>query len=378
MTSTLVLLAVVLGLLLVLEILNALFDAICEGLAADMARKEPVPIWLIVPTLLRFGLAVVAKVGMYVSLWVHELSHAGAQLLFGGRPRVVLLKNGGYAQSSPWPFGIPARIVHIVGGTLGRGVSATAPILVSSALLVALLVGITDLSWAELPRLGAAIAGDLHLGFVDDVVADTWHLFTGASWWIWPVVVGVGLLLAPGMTPSSVDYVNARVPLLAYSAAAITCTAVGTRAPGALWAVAAIAGAVGAGAALFARPDKVREAAGGYLLSTGALALAMALCAWRTSYTAVGALHAGLAVLAWALGLAAALLAGLVAVFLALSLVSLRPRTLWYTLRVVPKHLIDLVRPFSTCDRCRIHYRGKCEGCGRTPEETEAELRKAA
>ena len=52
MTTTLVLLAVVLGLLLVLEILNALFDAIREGLAADMARKEPVPPWLLPPLLL--------------------------------------------------------------------------------------------------------------------------------------------------------------------------------------------------------------------------------------------------------------------------------------------------------------------------------------
>jgi hypothetical protein len=377
-TTILVLLAAILGLLLVLEILNALFDAVREGIAADMARKEPVPPWLIVPAMLRYLLALLAAVGGMVSLWMHELAHAGAQLLFGGRPRVVLLKNGGYAQSTPWAGLVPFRILYGLGLGLGRGVMCMAPILAGATLLLAALVGLTELRWVDLPAIGRELALHLDLAWIDDLAVGTWDAIADARWWTWPVLVVVALLISPNMTPSSVDYVHARVPLLGYCAAAVICAAVAKGAPGALWLVAPACAVVGAGVTLFTPQPLIREAAGGTLLATGALALAMALVAWRTEYTALLALQAGLGLIAYGLAVAAAVFVIFVVTFLALSLISIRPRTLWYTLRVVPRHLIDLVLPFHTCDACRIHYRGKCEGCGRTPEAAAEPARKAA
>jgi hypothetical protein len=45
MRHTAGLVAAVIGLLLVLEVLSALFDAVCEALAKDMAKQVKAPIW---------------------------------------------------------------------------------------------------------------------------------------------------------------------------------------------------------------------------------------------------------------------------------------------------------------------------------------------
>ncbi len=354
----------VFALLLALEVLNALFEAVVQGLARDMARTGPVPAWLYVPTVLRWLLAMLARIGTSTSLVVHELSHALAQFVFGGRPRVVFLKNGGYAQSQEWGGG-PLRLVHIVGMYLGRGVMCTAPILVGATLLVAGFILITPMSVADVVSVGRAIGIDPH--DVHGVLGGIWHAFAAARWWTYPIAVVAGLLLAPGMTPSSVDYVHGRMHLLAYAIAALACTGVARYAPHALWFAAPIAAVAGFGA-IVRGPEWLRSLAGGLGLSTGVLALVLAVVAWRTGTTPLAALHTGLGVIVYALAIAALVYVAFVGVFLALSLISIRPLTLWYALVAAPRQLIDLVRPFSTCDACRMHYRGKCEGCGRTPD----------
>ncbi|HEU0029160.1 MAG TPA: hypothetical protein VFQ53_00915 [Kofleriaceae bacterium] len=369
MATTLVLVALILGLLLVLEILNALYDSIIEGIAVDLARREPVPVWLAPIALVRWLVAhVLARLGGTVSLWLHELSHAAVQLVLGGRPRVVLLKNGGYAQARPWNTSPTARFVYALGGNLGRGVMCVAPILVGSALVVALLVVLTPLTAADVPAAGQSLAAHPDVAHARSLASTIWHAIAGSPWWTWPVAIAACLVLAPCMTPSTVDYEQGRVHLLAYALAAIVTSVVAARTPQLAWLLAVLAAASGL-AAMRIRHAHLRHLVAGAALSTSVLALGLAVVAWRTSLTALSALHALLGTIAFALGLAAAVYVAFVVGFLALSLLALRPRTLWYTLRAVPRHLIDLVRTFDTCDRCGIHYRRRCDGCGRTPSD---------
>jgi hypothetical protein len=181
----------------------------------------------------------------------------------------------------------------------------------------------------------------------------------------------ISLLLAPNMTPSTVDWVIGRAHLLAYSIAALACAAVASRAPAALWIVGPLAGAIGIAGTWFA-PRWARALWAGTGLATAVLALAIAVIGWRTSVTPLVALHTVLGVVAYGFGIAAIMFSGFVVGFLALSLLSIRPRTLWYTLRAAPRHLIDLLRTFHTCEQCKVHYRGTCDGCGRTPAHPAA------
>jgi hypothetical protein len=107
------------------------------------------------------------------------------------------------------------------------------------------------------------------------------------------------------------------------------------------------------------------------------LLVAGAVIAWRTGYTALVALHTGPALIAMA-SASRRRVRGVRRRVFALSLHSIRPRTLWYTLRALPRHLIDLFRTFHTCDRCRVHYRNRCDGCGRTPDEPAKSTQQAA
>ncbi|MCX5745413.1 MAG: hypothetical protein NT062_23295 [Proteobacteria bacterium] len=366
MGTTLTLIGVVFALLVVLEVASALFDAVVQGIGRDMARNEAVPIYLMPPMLLRWGLALLVRVGGTTSLVVHELSHALGQLVFGGRPRVVFLKNGGFAESRPWNNSYPARVVYAVGGFFGRGLICTAPLLVSAALLVATLVIATSLTHNDVLDAGRTL-GTTDGHAVREVLATTWAALAGAHWWIYPILVLVAVLLAPSMTPSTVDYIHARTHLLAYALAALACAGIAEHAPRLLWVaapVAAVAGVLGLGRG----PEWARSLLGGTGLGMAVLALVLALVGRGAGASPLAALHTGLGVIAFAFGLAALVYAVFVAVFLGLSLISVRPRTLWYALAATPGRLVDLVRTFSTCEACKMHYRGRCEGCGRTPE----------
>ena len=361
MRHTAGLVVAVIGLLLVLEVLSALFDAVCEALSKDMAKQEKASVWAIPFVLLRWLLAMIAKVGTTTSLIMHETAHAIAQFIFGGKPRIALLENGGYARSTPWSNAVPARIVHNVGNAVGLGVMCVAPILVGAALLVALHIATTPLTFHGLPD-----CGDFFVYYPEHwfrMVTGLWYQLVDSPWWAYPILVVGSLLIVPAMTPSSVDYVHGSLHLLAYGIATIVCAGVAEHSQHALWFIVlggTVSGLVGMTATMF--PDWVRRLLGGLGLGTALIALCMALAT-----SPVGTLQTDLGILIFALGLAAITYLAFVAVFLGLSLISVRPGTLWLALAGAPKHLVDLVRPFHTCETCRIHYRGKCDGCGRTP-----------
>jgi len=358
MHQTAELVAGVLAVLLALEILNALFDSVCEAVSRDLHGATPR--WAAPFALLRRLLFAVTAAGRTTSLITHELSHAAAQLAFGGRPRVVLLKNGGYAQARPWANVKPLRALYGLGGATGLGVICAAPILAGSALLVVTLVATTPLGASDVIDMGRTL-GAHGEGAVHAVLSACWHALATAPWWAYPILVVVPLLLAPSMTPSTVDYVYGALHLGAYGIGAIACAAIGAKSPTALWFVAlgaAPAGIIGAANPRF--PGWLRRFFGGLGLGSALIALAMA-----ASGSPVRAIQTALGTVLFALGIAALAYVAFVAVFLALSLISVRPRTLWYALAAAPRNLIDLVRPFQTCETCRIHYRGTCEGCGR-------------
>jgi hypothetical protein len=364
MRHTVGLVAGVIGLLLALEILNALFDAVCGALRKDMARKSQTPVWALPFALLRWLLSVLASIGERTSLITHEFAHAAAQFAFGGKPRIALLKNGGYAQSSPWGNAPPLRALYGIGGATGLGVMCAAPILLGAALLLVVLVATTPLAAGDIVDVGRVI-GVQGADSVRDVLTGCWQAIKAAPWWAYPILIVVPLLLAPGMTPSSVDYVHGSLHLLAYGLGALACALVAREAPNALWGVAIGAGIAGVLAVATPKlPDWLRRLGGGLGCGTALIAIAMA-----ASGSPLTALNTALGVILFALGIAAVTYVGFVALFLGLSLISVRPMTLWYALAGAPRHLIDLVRPFNTCETCRIHYRGKCDGCGRTKDQ---------
>lgn len=360
MQQTIGLVVGVVGLLLVLEILNALFDSVCEALRRDMGGE--IPVWAVPFEILRRLLTLLATIGNKTSLVVHEVAHAAAQFCFGGKPRIAFLKNGGYAQATPWANVKPLQALYGLGSATGLGVMCAAPILVGAALLVATLALATPLAAGDIVDIGRVIGAQGHEAG-RDVLAACWHAIVAAPWWAYPILIVVPLLLAPGMTPSSVDYVYGSLHLLAYGLGAIVCAGVAEKSPHALWFVAIGAGAAGVlGAGIGALPEWARRLLGGLGLGTALIALAMAL-----SGSPLTALHTALGTLLFGLGIAAVTYVAFVGLFLGLSLISVRPKTLWLALAGAPKHLVELVRPFETCDTCRIHYRGTCDGCGRTP-----------
>jgi hypothetical protein len=352
----------VVALLLALEILNALFDSVCEALRRDM-NKPGVPAWAIPFELLRRLLTFLAAIGGTTSLVTHELAHAAAQLAFGGKPRVVFLKNGGYAQSSPWADVAPLQYLYGFGGATGLGVICTAPILAGATLLLVTFVLVTPLVPGDVVEVGRAL-GAQGTAAVHGILDGSWAAIVHAKWWAYPILIVVPLLLAPCMTPSSVDYVHGSLHLLAYGLGAIVCGAVAEYAPRALWVVALAAGAAGImGAATPKLPKWLRRLLAGLGLGTALIALAMVL-----SGSPATSLRTALGTLLFALGIAAVTYVAFVALFLGLSLIAVRPKTLWYALAAAPRNLLDLVRPFDTCPTCNIHYRNKCERCGRTPD----------
>jgi hypothetical protein len=361
MRHTAGLVAAVIGLLILLEIFSALFNAVCDALAKDMAKQDKAPVWTAPFVLLRWVLAMIAKIGTTTSLIMHETAHAIAQFLFGGKPRITLLRNGGYAKSTPWSNALPARIVHNIGSSAGLGVMCLAPILVGATLILALHIATTPLDFDGLPN-----CGDLFVYYPEywfrAVEGIYWQL-VDSPWWAYPILVVGSLLIVPCMTPSSVDYAHGSLHLLAYGIATIVCTGVAEHSQHALWFIViggGVSGLVGMTATAF--PDWVRRLLGGLGLGTALIALCMAL-----ADSPVGTLHTDLGILIFALGLAAITYLAFVALFLGLSLISVRPGTLWLALAAAPRQLVDIVRPFHACETCRIHYRGTCDGCGRTP-----------
>ncbi len=357
MATTAALFGALFAVLIVLELVDAILTSVLDGAAAEAGTRAPrSPAFMM--------LILIGWLGSTVGLIFHEVAHAAAQAAFGGRPSIVLLKNGGFARSSPWlPFA-PVRVIHVLGQNLGLGVIGLAPALLTAAGIGAIVLWASPLSIETLAAAGRAIAATADRAAALDVVEHVWGLVADGSWWMWPLIGVVLLLVAPCMTPSSVDYAAASPALLGYGLAAVAVS--GGGAIGALAAAGAALALALALQRLGALPTAIGTALGGIVLSAPVLWLATWLISRRIGYSPPLLIQSGLAVTAMALAFAAAAQALYVAIALVLALFG-RPRILWRALRALPGHLLDLVRPFSTCADCGVHYRGHCDGCGRTP-----------
>ena len=368
MKSTLALLAIVFVLLAILEILNAFYAAFVRGTAEDMSEDDGEISLVRLPfELLRRGVAVLSWVGQMVSLIGHELAHAAMQLVFLGRPRVVLCKNGGYAASTPWIEAPPAQLAHGVGFVAGGGLMSLGPILVMGAIVYGLFAWLTPLDGRSILNGADALAAHLSARGV-------WHAAVGyvkvlghTSWWRVLAVVVVMLVLAPCMTPSSLDYYSARYHLPGY--------AIGVT--GAVWAFSQPR-AVGTGlivvcavvtvASLFAL-EKFKPVllVGAAAAACGALLVAQKLRLLGDDPTT--AVKRLLAVVALGLVLAAMLYVAFVIYFVLTAVLALRFGALGKMLACVPDELYEVFVSFDTCTDCNIHFRKTCDGCGRTVEE---------
>jgi hypothetical protein len=354
MATTAALFGALFAVLAVLELVDAVLSSVLDAAGARGARSPAFA-----------ALAVFGWLGTTIGLVFHELAHAAAQTAFGGRPSIVLLKNGGLAQSRPWLPLAPFKVVHVLGQSIGMGIIGIAPALAASAALGAFVLWASPLSVDAVAAAGRAVVHGGDVETARGVAEGVWHLVAAGPWWMW---LGVGLvvvLIGPCMTPSTVDYTAATPSLVGYGVGAVAVTRAGL--------VGAIA--AGGGALLLLLllhsskrlPGALGRLLGAIMLSTPVVWLALRLASRRFGYEPVELLQSGLVVTTMALAFAAAVQAVYVTVMVVLAVLS-HPMIVARALWVLPRHLLDLVRPFSTCAECRVHYRGRCDGCGRTPD----------
>ncbi|HUQ04072.1 MAG TPA: hypothetical protein VM261_16350 [Kofleriaceae bacterium] len=358
MVTTAALFGALFAVLIVMELVDAVLSSVLDGAAAAVGSKAPrSPAYIV--------LILMGWLGSTVGLFFHELMHAAGQLAFGGRPSIVMLKNGGFAQSSPWMSFAPFKVVHVVGQSIGMGIIGIAPALATAAVIGGIVLWASPLSLDSLAAAGRALAWADDRATVEAIVKGVWRLVADGHWWMWPLIALVLVLVGPCMTPSTVDYAAAAPSLVGYGIGAVLVTR-----GGALGVIIACGGAAVLIALLSARKLLVLPVArvlGAVLLATPVLWLLSWLAGRRFGQSASLLIQSGLAVTTLALALAA--VAQLVYVALALALALLgKPVILWRALKVFPRHVLELVLPFSTCTDCGVHYRKRCDGCGRTPD----------
>lgn len=381
MVSHLVLLALLLTLIIALELLNAYFErlfntqraALDEDIESGRERGGVGnSVWL--------GLRVFAAkliAGMaFVSLYIHELMHALAQLASGSKPRIVVCKNGGYAEARPWRESGAAKLVTALGTGLLRGVCGMAPLL-GGSLLVYLTVRFTvPLEPGALTMLAADVAAapslTASLGAVLGSLSTLILAIVSAPIWAAAVIMLVTLVLGWGLTPSSADFHNAAPHLLAYLLAYLSAVALAAQP----WTLIAI-GAVGVLVYLFVLikigANWIAWLVGGYTMSCGVLGL-LALLGLLGAAPDAG-LGQGLASLIILLGLTSCLYAVFLVVLFGLALIN-SPSAAFVRRNagdaVELGVLASLVTSFDTCTSCKLHFRGRCDGCGRTADEIHA------
>lgn len=382
MTNHLVLLGGLVLLIVVLELCNAYFEllvntqraALDEDIERGRADRGPVArVWLGV----RVGVAKLVAGMALVSLYVHELMHAAVQLASGAKPRIVLCKNGGYAEARPWLESNFYNLVVALGTGLLRGVCGMAPLLGGSALIYASVRYAAPLEPGTLGELGETIAAagsaTALVGALFDAIGALLAAIGSAPAWAIALILLVALVLGWGLTPSSADFHNAAPHLLAYALAYLSAAAL-------LPSVAALLAIAALGLPLylfvlirfnvFGLPWLI----GGYASSCGLLGV-LALLGVLGPDPAMG-LAGGLASLLVLLGLASSAYALFLALLFALALVNKPSRA--FVVRKYgddrgPGVLASLVTSFDTCTRCKLHFRGRCDGCGRTAEQIRAE-----
>lgn len=373
------LLGVVVALIFVLELLNALYDSFVEGhLKATVRDPKRGPLQL-----LRAPFMLILAGSRSVGLIFHELAHAAVQALGGSRPRVVLCKNGGYAEPSPWASHPVAFMVAGYGNTLLGGLACLAPLLLGSAVLWLLVRFVAPLdavdvgrhldTWvaasapAGLSALPAAIWGTIRL-YVTEIFA------AGAG--RTAIILVGGLLLAGALTPSSTDFAVGKYHFVAYLLAGSCAQALYLFVPG--------AGGVLLGVGLVAFVGFHFIMARGrwaFLFGTfGLTCITLAILGFVGVLGADPALGLRVAAAALAMGLLLAVAFYLVFMVLlvALSLITFRLSPIGLMFVGAPRHLAQVFSVFHTCVDCNLHFHGdRCDSCGSTPAElAEREARK--
>jgi hypothetical protein len=375
MTPHVVLLLVLVGLIVALELLNAYFEALFNtqraALDEDIERGRQASgavntVWLG----LRLSGSKVVSAMAFASLYVHELMHAIVQFISGGRPRIVICKNGGYAEARPWAKSPGANLIMALGNGLLRGVSGMAPLLGGSALIFLCVRFLAPLEPGTLGTLGDSIAGATGVGGILTALGHSlWVLVAaigGAKLWAIAVIVLVALILGWGLTPSSADFYNSAPHLLAYLLAYLTAAML-LPSP---WTLLGI-GVIGVPMYLFSLAKLNRFGLpwliGGYTMSCGLVGL---LALFGVIDGASG-LASGLASLVAMLLLAGCFYTLFVGALFLLALVNSPSRA--FVQRKYgsggPGILGSLVTSFDTCTSCKMHFRGTCDGCGRTAEQ---------
>ncbi|MFV8755435.1 hypothetical protein ACNOYE_33200 [Nannocystaceae bacterium ST9] len=381
MTSHFVLLGVLVGLIVALELLNAYFELLFNTQKA--ALEEDIEkgrrgsgainqVWLG----LRVSGSKLVEGMAFVSLYFHELMHAIVQLASGAKPRIVLCKNGGYAESRPWGKSGIYNLAVALGTGLLRGVCGMAPLLGGSAVIYLCVRYLAPLEPGTLGMLGDSVgAASSTGGMLAALGQATWHLLAaigGAPIGAIVVIVLVALTLGWGLTPSSADFHNAAPHLLAYALAYLSAAA-WLPSSGLLIAIGVLGVPVYLFALLKLNRFGIPWLIGGYTMSCGLLGL-LALFGALGPAPALG-LASGLASLIVVLLLASSLYAVFLIGLFGLAMINKPSRAFVqrkYGTQTGPGVLGSLVRSFDTCTSCKLHFRGKCDGCGRTAAEIRA------
>lgn len=379
MAHHLVLLGVLVGLIVVLELLNAYFEllfntqkaALDEDIEASQAKGASPRMWLglrIAGSKLIAGMA-------FISLYFHELMHALVQLAAGAKPRIVLCKNGGYAEARPWADSSGYNLVLALGTGLLRGVSGMAPLLGGSVVIFACVRFLAPLEPGTLATLAQSVGSATSFGAtLAALVKGLWLVLAaigGAKIWAIAIIVSVALILGWGLTPSSADFANSAPHLLGYALAYLSAAALLPQA----WPLLAI-GAIGVPLYLFTLVKFNRFGIpwilGAYSMTCGLFGLLAATGVLGES--ANMGLATALAGLIMVLLVAASFyLVFLVALF-GLALINSPSRAFVrrHASPGAPGVLGSLVTSFDTCTACKLHFRGTCDGCGRTIEQIRA------
>lgn len=348
------------GLLLLHELLDAGFRSVHEGQVEDVDRdvKEKAGLLRALYNLLRALVSGAIGIGAFVGLVFHETMHALVQLAMGMRPRIVLCRNGGYAEGRPWFGGIGVLPLLFTRPALG-GVCSMAPILGGGLLYFAILLWRTPKETAHVRTEAAALAE--RPARLPAVALEQIATVRRAGFLAMLPLVLVGLVTVQGLTPSSVDFVNARHHLPGYGIGAVLAVLLLER--GLRWALLA------AGIALFVLfVVTIRRTRDWPLLFGSAGATLLVLFGLGASASSV---LAGLAMLAQVLLFAALVVGAFLGILVLLNAIGLQFDALLLMLRRWPGHLREVFTRFSTCPQCRLHFRGKCDGCGRTEGEVE-------
>jgi hypothetical protein len=288
----------------------------------------------------------------------------------------VICKNGGYAEARPWADAGPANLIAILGTGLLRGVSGMAPLLGGSALLYLTVHFTAQLEAGTLASVADGMATASSAGAVlsafGAALSTLFAAILGAPFWAILVIGLVALVLGWGLTPSSADFHNSAPHLLGYLLAYLTAASLLPAA----WMLIVI-GVVGVPIYLMLmiklKGSWIAWTVGGYCMSCGVLGLLAALGVLGDA-PAVG-LARGLGQLVVLFGLAGSFYVAFVAVLGVLALFN-SPSAAFVkkTQGEQPELglLASLVTSFDTCTSCKMHFRGRCDGCGRTAEELRA------